>query len=317
MAELTRKQEQTLSEENNSEDEITLDDDVVCEKTNDDCDNDVDKNFVNTCDDDDSFDGRSEYSDSDYDADIDEEEEEINNETCALFLKQIWDAQRVNIQKRKQDRFLPLTKKFVNGCFVKREKMLNDNPQIIKHLVFLCCNIANSKIPTDISGVDKAQALRNIEAVQNIYADCDGGRCETPNADRHGEIQHDDENPGKTSVVETDKGVKFGNKTLPIAFDDMLADLTKNVEKKNTNLTAGQHAKLLLKELKKPGNIRSDNLRNQYRELDSGSGTPTMSQVTTVQPASPPPPYITPPQGIPLSFLKSKKGKPHSFMFDT
>ncbi|CAB3977396.1 Hypothetical predicted protein [Paramuricea clavata] len=96
--------------------------------------------------------------DDDYDGDIEQDEnnEEINNETCALFLKQIWDAQRNCIQKRKQDRFLPLTKKFINSGFIKREKMLNDNPQLIKHMIYLCRNIANGKIPTDISSVDKA-----------------------------------------------------------------------------------------------------------------------------------------------------------------
>jgi hypothetical protein len=168
---------------------------------------------------------------SDYDGDIDDDnqEEEINNETCALFLQQLWAAQRGNIQKKKQDRFLPLTKKFVNSSFVKREKMINDSPIVVKHLVFLCRNIANGKIPTDISGVDKAlfryisdkatprsdvrlhlleqfavqyyckQAVRNLEAVQNIYKDFDGGRCETPVTDRHRAIQHDDEDPGTTS----------------------------------------------------------------------------------------------------------------------
>jgi hypothetical protein len=168
---------------------------------------------------------------SDYDGDQEEEEanqeEAINNETCALFLQQLWAAQRGNIQKRKQDQFLPLTKKFVTSGFVQREKMLNDTPAVVKHLVFLCRNIANGKIPTDITGVDKAlfrhisdrttprsdvrlhlleqfsvqhycrQAIKNIEAVQNIYKD--GGRCKTTVPDRHREIQHDDEDSGSVS----------------------------------------------------------------------------------------------------------------------
>jgi hypothetical protein len=179
-----------------------------------------DDEFSENINDDDEFndnDDESVCSEDDYDGDIDDDnqEEEINNETCALFLQQLWAAQRGNIQKQKQDRFLPLTKKFVNSSFVKREKMINDTPIVVKHLVFLCRNIANGKIPTDISGVDKAlfryisdkatprsdvrlhlleqfavqyyckQAVRNIEAVQNIYKDCDGGRCETPVSDRH------------------------------------------------------------------------------------------------------------------------------------
>jgi hypothetical protein len=167
---------------------------------------------------------------SDYDGDQEEDdnqEEAINNETCALFLQQLWAAQRGNIQKRKQDQFLPLTKKFVNSGFVQREKMINDTPMVVKHLVFLCRNIANGKIPTDISGVDKAlfrhisdrttprsdvrlhlleqfsvqyycrQAVKNIEAVQNIYKD--GGRCKTIVPDRHRAIQHDDEDAGSVS----------------------------------------------------------------------------------------------------------------------
>jgi hypothetical protein len=49
----------------------------------------------------------------------------------------------------------------------------------------------------------------------------------------------------KKGVAETEKGVKFGNKILGFAYDDMIADLTKNVKKTNTNLTTRQHTKLL------------------------------------------------------------------------
>jgi hypothetical protein len=220
MAELTHEQ----ADEKLDEDEIS---DTL---TPDNADDNADAGDEGNDDVDDDESVHSE--DSDYDGDIDDDnkqEDEINNETCALFLQQLWEAQRVNIQKRKQDQFLPLTKKFVNASFIKREKMLNDNPAVVKHLVFLCRNIANGKIPTDISGLDKAlftyisdkstprsdvrlhlleqfavqyycrQAVRNIEAVQNIYSACDGGRRETPVADRHGEIQHDDEDSGTTS----------------------------------------------------------------------------------------------------------------------
>ena len=164
----------------------------------------------------------SDLEEDDYKDDV-----EINKQTCALFLQQLWDAQRVNIKKQKQEQFLPLTKKFLNASFVKKEKMLNDNPAIIRNLLFLCRN--TGKIPTDITGLDKAlftyisdkstpeadvrlhlleqfavhhycrQALRNIEAVQNIHNNCDGGRCETPGTDRHGEIQRADEITGSTS----------------------------------------------------------------------------------------------------------------------
>jgi hypothetical protein len=124
----------------------------------------------------------------------------------------------------------------------------------------------------------------------------------------------------KKGVVENEKGVKFGGgKTLSFAFDDMMADLTKNVRKTNTNLTVGQHTKLL-KELKKinipVGYIRSDNLRTQYRDLDLG----------TPQTQTPPPAYQTAPSGIinqqpsfsglTTPVLKSQKGKPRKFMFE-
>jgi hypothetical protein len=59
-------------------------------------------------------------------------------------------------KKRKQERFLPLIKSYLKASFAKREKMFNDNPQIIRHLVFLCRNIVNEKIPSSISGADKA-----------------------------------------------------------------------------------------------------------------------------------------------------------------
>ena len=128
----------------------------------------------------------------------------------------------------------------------------------------------------------------------------------------------------KKGVTETEKGVKFGNKTLGFAYDDMIADLTKNVKKTNTNLTTRQHTKLL-KELKRTGMpvayIRSENLRSQYRELDNG--TPQIPQ-------TPPPAYQTPPPPPPgtitqqqptFSFigptpLRSKKGRPRTFMYD-
>ncbi|CAB3977397.1 Hypothetical predicted protein [Paramuricea clavata] len=118
----------------------------------------------------------------------------------------------------------------------------------------------------------------------------------------------------KVGVVETHKGVKFGGKTLPIAYDDMIADLTKNVKKTNTNLTSDQHTKLL-KELKKTHMpvtyIRSEHLRNQYREI-GGSDTPTTSR------QEPPPPPLTysSPRG-PLMFSGRRKGSVRGYMFDT
>ena len=127
MAELTHEQ----ADEKLDEDEIS---DTL---TPDNADDNADAGDEGNDDVDDDESVHSE--DSDYDGDIDDDnkqEDEINNETCALFLQQLWEAQRVNIQKRKQDQFLPLTKKFVNASFIKREKMLNDHPAVVKHLVF-------------------------------------------------------------------------------------------------------------------------------------------------------------------------------------
>jgi hypothetical protein len=214
MAELTEVAEEKLTDpiaEEEEEEENT-------EISNDDCE---------------SIHSESIHSESDDDVcDLEEgdneDDVEINKQTCALFLQQLWDAQRVNIKKKKQEQFLPLTKKFLSASFVKKETMLNDNPALIRNLLFLCRNITNGKIPTDITGVDRAlfayisdkstpkadvrlhlleqfavhhycrQALRNIEAIQNIH-NSDGGRCETVGTDRHGEIQCADEITGSTS----------------------------------------------------------------------------------------------------------------------
>jgi hypothetical protein len=232
MAELTyekvdEKIDENINNENINDEASELNENV--DETNDD-----DDDGAESVDDAESVDAESVCSEegSDYDGDQEEDdnqEEAINNETCALFLQQLWAAQRGNIQKRKQDQFLPLTKKFVNSSFVQREKMINDTPMVVKHLVFLCRNIANGKIPTNISGVDKAlfrhisdrttcrsdvrlhlleqfavqyycrQAVKDIEAAQNIHKDSNGGRCKTVVTDRHRAIQHDDEDPGSVS----------------------------------------------------------------------------------------------------------------------
>ena len=123
----------------------------------------------------------------------------------------------------------------------------------------------------------------------------------------------------RKGVAEVDKGVKFGHKTLSFAYDDMIADLTKNVKKTNTNLSQRQHTKLL-KELKRTGMpvtyIRSESLRNQYRDLDNGAPQ---------TPQTPPPAYQTPPTRLlppaPNRYgftpvLQSKKGKSRPFMFE-
>jgi hypothetical protein len=134
----------------------------------------------------------------------------------------------------------------------------------------------------------------------------------------------------KKGVTAVDKGVKFGHRTLSFTYDDMLADLTKNVRKTNTNLTSAQHTKLL-RELKRTGMpvayIRSENLRNQYRELDNGARQIPQTSPPAYQ--SPhPPAYPSPPNrppspsrginrfGFTTTPIRSKKGRPRSFMLD-
>jgi hypothetical protein len=169
-----------------------------------------------------------------YDADNDEEEEcdnyddnyddndndDLAHEPYRLFFQQLLEAQKKDIKKRKQERFLPLVKGFLKASFAKKEKMMTDNPRIIGHTVFLCRNIINGKIQCSITGADKAlmtliadkhtdrqdvrlylledyrihyycnEALRNCETLRE-----NGGRCEKTDIDGHGEVQqHDDTN---------------------------------------------------------------------------------------------------------------------------
>ena len=169
-----------------------------------------------------------------YDADNDEEEEcdnyddnyddndndDLAHEPYRLFFQQLLEAQKKDIKKRKQERFLPLVKGFLKASFAKKEKMMTDNPRIIGHTVFLCRNIINGKIQCSITGADKAlmtliadkhtdrqdvrlhlledyrihyycnEALRNCETLRE-----NGGRREKTDIDGHGEVQqHDDTN---------------------------------------------------------------------------------------------------------------------------
>ena len=66
------------------------------------------------------------------------------------------------------------------------------------------------------------------------------------------------------------------DKNLPFAYEDMIYDLTHNINKSNANLTEGQTIKTLslLKSTHMPASyIRNKNLRKQYKEmLLSGSG---------------------------------------------
>ncbi|CAB3981402.1 Hypothetical predicted protein [Paramuricea clavata] len=398
--------------ENNYEEEEQVD------PTENDENNDDDENTVKNNNDDENeseYDSEKDYSgDENYSAD---DEEEVNNEASALFLKQIWDAHCMTIQKQKQSKFIPATKRFLAATFAKKEKMLNDNKQLVSHLVFLCRNIANGKIPLNISECEKAlfthiadrttnradMRLRLLEEFAKylgvtkttmgedvkrlMLIDTEKYNAMIKNIDRlvankgildeakqtavEGELIEgyanmmasvakkqpnatDDINyskkrknyrkelqetaaaagqpaaggpapkPGSLAsseklirsflkqrgVVETDKGTKFGNKTLNFSLDDMVADLTKNVTKKKTNLNEIQHQKLL-KELKKLSMpvyyIRSENLKGQYRSLSESAASTSH--------ASPPAAYETPPpQDIGQITPFRQKGKSRAYM---
>ena len=154
-----------------------------------------------------------------YDDDNDDDDD-LSHEPYRLFFQQLLEAQKKDIKKRKQERFLPLVKSYLKASFSKKENMMNNNPRIIGHMVFLCRNIINGKIPCSISGADKAlmtliadkhtdrqdvrlylledyrihyycnEALRNCETLRE-----NGGRREKTDIDGHGEVQqHDDTN---------------------------------------------------------------------------------------------------------------------------
>ena len=198
--------EQNMSESDDNNDEndadtppspsdvaYDADNDVACENDNDDDDNDNDD---------------------------DDDDDNLANEPYRLFFQQLLEAQKKDIKKRKQERFLPLVKGFLKASFAKKEKMMTDNPRIIGHTVFLCRNIINGKIQCSITGADKAlmtliadkhtdrqdvrlhlledyrihyycnEALRNCETLRE-----NGGRREKTDIDGHGEVQqHDDTN---------------------------------------------------------------------------------------------------------------------------
>ncbi|CAB3978027.1 Hypothetical predicted protein [Paramuricea clavata] len=316
---------------------------------------------------------------ADEDDNDDDDDEEINNEASALFLKQIWDAHCMTIQKQKQSKFLPATKKFLAAGFTQKEKMLNNNKQLISHLKNLAMGddvkrlmlIDTEKYNTMIKNLDRLVANRQIldEAKQTTaegeliegHANMTASVAKKqPHATddiinyskkRHNYRKELAEKAAATApaaatagggplpkagslasserlikaflknnnVKDTPKGVKFQSKTLNFSFDDMIADLTKNVTKKKTNLNTGQHQKLLreLKKLNMPVSyIRSENLKGQYRSLSETGGGASTSQGT------PPPAYETPPppgtpqplfQNFPTTPL-SKKGQKRPYM---
>ena len=90
----------------------------------------------------------------------------------------------------------------------------------------------------------------------------------------------------RNNIVATGKGTKFGTKSSPIPYEDMLADLTKNYVKTAPNLTPGQHT-TILKALKKTGMparyIRNKKLHAQYRQLDEPVPPPVQQIPATQQ----------------------------------
>jgi hypothetical protein len=180
------------------------------------CDTDYDADNSNMGNDNDGYDNPGDYENND----DDDDDDNLSHEPYRLFFQQLIDAQKKDIKKRKQERFLPLVKSYLKASFAKREKMLNDNQQITRHLVFLCRDIINDKIHSCISGADKAlmvyiadkhtekedvrlhlledyrihyycsEALRACETSRSSE---NGGRREKTYINGHGEVQHNDD----------------------------------------------------------------------------------------------------------------------------
>ena len=178
------------------------------------CDTDYDADNSNMGNDNDGYDNKGDYENDD------DDDDDLSHEPYRLFFQQLIDAQKKDIKKRKQERFLPTVRSYLKASFAKREKMLNDNPQIIRHLVFLCKNIINDKIPCSISGADKAlmtlivdkhtakedvrlhlledyhihyycgEALRACETSRSLE---NGGQREKTDINGHREVQHNDD----------------------------------------------------------------------------------------------------------------------------
>jgi hypothetical protein len=214
--ELEHEQDMSESDDNNEdyEDNNNNNDNTITPS----CDTDYDADNSNMGDDNDAGnDDEVNYENND---DDDDDDNDLAHEPYRLFFQQLIDAQKKDIKKRKQERFLPLIKSYLKASFAKREKMFNDNPQIIRHLVFLCRNIVNEKIPSSISGADKAlmtliadkhtpkedvrlhlledyrilyycgEALRACETSRSLE---NGGRCEKTDINGHGEVQQNDD----------------------------------------------------------------------------------------------------------------------------
>jgi hypothetical protein len=112
----------------------------------------------------------------------------------------------------------------------------------------------------------------------------------------------------RNNIVATGKGTKFGTKSSPIPYEDMLADLTKNYVKTAPNLTPNQHT-TILKALKKTGMparyIRNKKLHLQYTKLN--------------EPVPPPPPVQQIPAGekqeaFQTPIKRREKGKKRDYM---
>ena len=140
------KLEEVVEEEDAEEDINTPENDVECDE--------VEENYD---DNDEGYDADNDNLDN-YDEDDDDDNNDLDDAVLpySLFFQQLIEAQKKDIQKRKQERFAPLMKLYLKASFAKKDKMLWDNPQIIRHFVFLCRNVIEGKIPSSITGADKA-----------------------------------------------------------------------------------------------------------------------------------------------------------------
>ncbi|CAB3995257.1 Hypothetical predicted protein [Paramuricea clavata] len=71
----------------------------------------------------------------------DDDDAYIDDETCRVFLQQLLEARQLSAAERKQNAFIPSTKKFLNLSFEERTKRLTIT--VTRNLLYLCENIVN------------------------------------------------------------------------------------------------------------------------------------------------------------------------------
>ncbi|CAB4030436.1 Hypothetical predicted protein [Paramuricea clavata] len=319
------------NEDDNDENTLNTDaNQVLLVPYSDDDDDDEDDMGDNVNNDDDDED------DENYNGDIENDDEKaISNETCALFLKQIWDKilkmgddvkRLMLIDGERHNTMLQTLEKLVGDKKILNEaKQTAAEGELLEGHATMMDSVARKPAHATDDIIQFTKKKKNYLKEQKALSaatpapppaeDGDGDATQFKKgsvaaADRV--IRSFLKNKG---VKETDKGVKIGGKTLNFAYDDMIEDLTRNVKTTSTNLIPSQHTKLLteLKKLRMPvAYIRSQKLKNQYRDIIDRASNGSEALPST---SSPPPPYTTPrrPQSAGPQHL-NRKGQLRPFM---